>query len=94
MTQTHSHLSTACDQRRTPTDKNIFDKSKSHQQVYDETIIAVRHLRALSGCLVIVRWSCENSALMKIDAQYAQFRKQMRHIDWNMDIRRALYGGK
>jgi hypothetical protein len=90
--QYHSHLDAMCEHKRAPSARNVFDKQFTHQQVFDMTMIRL-HVIQSHGYQVLVRWECEIKLQLAVNREFKQFWYRMRHLDWNMNIRNALFGG-
>lgn len=90
--QYHSHLSAICDHKRQPSARNVFDKAFTHQQVYDMTLLRTRHLQASGKYQLMIRWECEIKRQLREDQEMRQFWFRMRHMDWDLNIRNALFG--
>jgi hypothetical protein len=74
----------------------VFDRNQTHQQVCDATHFWIDELRARGledDCQLLAKWECEILFQRDIDAEFAIFWRSMKHVDWNMRIRDALYGG-
>jgi hypothetical protein len=90
-------LSASCLHRRRPSEFNVFDRSKTHQQVNDATLFWIDELqcRGMSdNAQLMVKWECEILYQKKIDSEFAIFWRSMKHIDWNLRIRDSLFGGR
>jgi hypothetical protein len=77
-----------------PDDRNVFDKSRTHQQVHDRTMLKIRHLRSIVDLQVHVRYECETRQQLAYDSDFRLFWNRMSTVDWNMNVRDSLYGGR
>jgi hypothetical protein len=57
-------------------------------------MLAARALRALDGITVMIRYECETRQQLFYDEEFKRFWNHMSTIDWNMNIRDCLYGGR